>query len=156
MKIVPLISSSVAGPLGVLHLPRLWLKLSLKAIERLAPCRDADADFDKIVTDGLHVNAEKMAGFVKTHKPSYPDFEMWVQQQSGVRLDEISLDKVNASIRVAIVKRNYNDMDDWREFHKVLVEIPQNAGSLKFKSERVGFPDLHTGAPLVHCPVQSQ
>ena len=35
--IVPLISSGVAGPLGVLHLPRLWLKLSLESVGKLAP-----------------------------------------------------------------------------------------------------------------------
>ena len=35
-KIVPLISSGVAGPLGVLHLPRLWLKCSLEARGKLA------------------------------------------------------------------------------------------------------------------------
>ena len=28
-KIVPLISSGTVGPLGVLHLPRLWQKVSL-------------------------------------------------------------------------------------------------------------------------------
>jgi hypothetical protein len=36
-SIVPLISSGVAGPLGVLHLPRLWLKASLEARGLLAP-----------------------------------------------------------------------------------------------------------------------
>ena len=35
-NIVPLISSGVAGPLGVLHLPRLWLKVSLEARGKLA------------------------------------------------------------------------------------------------------------------------
>ena len=35
--IVPLISSGVAGPLGVLHLPRLWLKVSLESTGKLAP-----------------------------------------------------------------------------------------------------------------------
>jgi hypothetical protein len=35
--IVPTISSGVAGPLGVIHLPRLWLKLSLEAQGKLAP-----------------------------------------------------------------------------------------------------------------------
>lgn len=29
---VPLISSNIAGPLGVLHLPRLWNKVLLAAI----------------------------------------------------------------------------------------------------------------------------
>ena len=35
-KIVPLISSGTAGPLGVLHLPRLWQKVSLEAADKLA------------------------------------------------------------------------------------------------------------------------
>jgi hypothetical protein len=34
--LVPLISSGVAGPLGVLHLPRLWLKASLEARNKIA------------------------------------------------------------------------------------------------------------------------
>ena len=33
---VPMISSGMAGPLGVLHLPRLWLKLSLEAQGKIA------------------------------------------------------------------------------------------------------------------------
>src|SRR5881409_214583 len=33
---VPLISSGVAGPLGVLHLPRLWQKVSLEENGKLA------------------------------------------------------------------------------------------------------------------------
>ena len=35
-KIVPLISSGVAGPLGVLHLPRLWQKVLLESLGQLA------------------------------------------------------------------------------------------------------------------------
>ena len=35
-KIVPLIGSAEVGPLGVLHLPRLWLKVSLDAKGALA------------------------------------------------------------------------------------------------------------------------
>jgi len=34
---VPLISSGIAGPLGVVHLPRLWQKVSLEAAGKLAP-----------------------------------------------------------------------------------------------------------------------
>jgi len=33
---VPLISSGVAGPIGVLHLPRMWQKVSLEAAGKLA------------------------------------------------------------------------------------------------------------------------
>ena len=35
-KIVPLISSGTKGPLGVLHLPRLWQKVSLEAAGKIA------------------------------------------------------------------------------------------------------------------------
>ena len=34
-NIVPTISSGTAGPLGVLHLPRLWQKASLGAVGKL-------------------------------------------------------------------------------------------------------------------------
>ena len=35
-KYVPMISSGTAGPLGALHLPRLWQKVSLEAAGKLA------------------------------------------------------------------------------------------------------------------------
>ncbi len=35
-KVIPLISSDTAGPLGAIHLPRLWAKLTL-AQRRPAP-----------------------------------------------------------------------------------------------------------------------
>ncbi len=34
---VPMISSGTAGPLGVLHLPRLWQKVSLEEAGKIAP-----------------------------------------------------------------------------------------------------------------------
>ena len=56
--IVPLISSGVAGPLGVLHLPRLWFKLSLEAKNKLAPgYPGAGTGFDQMVIDGLGLSA---------------------------------------------------------------------------------------------------
>ena len=52
--IVPLISSGVAGPLGVLHLPRLWLKTSLEARGKLAAgYPGCGKGFDQMVLDGL-------------------------------------------------------------------------------------------------------
>ena len=35
-KIIPLISSGIAGPIGVLHLPRLWQKVSLDKMKESA------------------------------------------------------------------------------------------------------------------------
>ena len=55
--VVPLISSGVAGPLGVLHLPRLWLKLSLESVSKLAPgYPGAGKGYDQMVIDGLGLN----------------------------------------------------------------------------------------------------
>ena len=52
--VVPLISSGVAGPLGVLHLPRLWLKLSLESVGKLAPgYPGAGKGYDQMVLDGV-------------------------------------------------------------------------------------------------------
>ena len=51
-KFVPLTSSGIAGPLGVLHLPRLWLKVSLEARGKLADGYPAvGKGFDQVVID---------------------------------------------------------------------------------------------------------
>ena len=42
MSYVPLISSGTAGPLGVLHLPRLWQKVTLEYAGKLAAGYEAD------------------------------------------------------------------------------------------------------------------
>jgi hypothetical protein len=56
---VPLISSGVAGPLGVLHLPRLWLKASLEAGGKLAPgYPGCGSGYDQMVLDGLGIKRE--------------------------------------------------------------------------------------------------
>ena len=55
--IVPLISSGVAGPLGVLHLPRLWLKVSLEARGKLAPGYPGlGKGYDLMVCNALGLN----------------------------------------------------------------------------------------------------
>ena len=52
-QIVPLISSGTAGPLGVLHLPRLWQKVSLEAAGKIAEGYPGiGAGYDSMVIDG--------------------------------------------------------------------------------------------------------
>src|SRR5438874_11660429 len=85
---VPLISSGVAGPLGVLHLPRLWLKLSLEAAGKLAPgYPGAGQGYDQMVIDGIGLNRDAVISYVKTNKPTYPQFEAWVKK-SATKLDK--------------------------------------------------------------------
>ena len=143
--IVPLISSGVAGPLGVLHLPRLWLKLSLESTGKLAPgYPGAGKGYDQMVIDGIGLNRDAVIAFVKTSKPSYPQFEAWVKK-NATKLDKASVDKLNAAIRGYIHDDetrksilganglsddsqapkdavNLNNLDDWKEFHDAVLK----------------------------------
>jgi hypothetical protein len=138
--IVPLISSGVAGPLGVLHLPRLWLKVSLESCGKLAAgYPGAGQGYDQMVIDGLGLKREAVLDYIKTSKPTYPQFEAWVKK-TGTKVDKASIDKLNAAIKgyihddgtrksilgangipddAAACKDavNLNNLDDWKEFH---------------------------------------
>src|ERR1700683_4026175 len=98
-KIVPLIGSAEVGPLGVLHLPRLWLKISLDAKGLLADGYPAvGTGFDQMVIDGLGLQKDAVVDFITRNKPTYPQFETWLKEQPGAQLDAPSIAKLNACI----------------------------------------------------------
>jgi Domain of unknown function (DUF5069) len=98
-KFVPLISSGVAGPLGVLHLPRLWLKVSLDSRGKLAEDYPAvGTGFDQMVINGLGLDHDALVSFIAGKHPSYPQFEQWVREQPGAKIDKASIEKLNGSI----------------------------------------------------------
>lgn len=140
--IVPLISSGVAGPLDVRHLPRLWLKVSLEARGKLAAGYPGiGKGYDTIVITALALNPDALKQFITQNQPTYPQFEAWVKKQPGVKLDKATLYKLNSAIMAYIhddVTRkgilgvsgipddgsvnpgavDLNNLDDWYEFHK--------------------------------------
>jgi len=140
-KFVPLISSGVAGPLGILHLPRLWLKVSLEAAGKLADGYPGiGAGYDSMVVGALGLNPDAVKAFIKEQKPTYPQFEAWIRKQAGVKLDKATIHKLNVAIagyihsdetRKGILTAsglpddgstlpdaiNLNNLDDWYEFH---------------------------------------
>ena len=144
-KIVPMISSGVAGPLGVLHLPRLWLKLSLEATGKLAPgYPGAGKGYDQMVMDGIGLNRDAVIDYVKKNKPTYPQFESWVKQ-NGKNLSKAAIHKHNLAIlsyihadetRKGILSASgipddgsvlpdavdLNNLDDWYEFHQAVLK----------------------------------
>jgi hypothetical protein len=144
--IVPLISSGVSGPLGVLHLPRLWLKVSLEARGKLAAgYPGAGQGYDQMVIDGLGLQRQAVIDFITNSQPTYPQFEAWIKQQPGVKLDKASVDALNAAItgyihddatRQSILGANgiaddnsaprdavnLNNLDDWKEFHEAALK----------------------------------
>ncbi|HJZ69519.1 MAG TPA: DUF5069 domain-containing protein [Blastocatellia bacterium] len=144
-KIVPLIGSAEVGPLGVLHLPRLWLKVSLDAKGLLADGYPAvGTGFDQMVLEGLGLRKEAVVGFIRESHPTYCRFEAWIKEQPGVRLDSASIARLNESIRgfshddgtvQAVLGENelpsdigirdavtLNRIDDWKCFHEAVLK----------------------------------
>jgi hypothetical protein len=143
--IVPLISSGVAGPLGVIHLPRLWLKVSLEARGKLAAgYPGAGQGYDQMVIDGIGLTRDAVIKFIKDTRPTYPQFEAWVKK-NATKLDKGSVEKLNAAIRgynhddatrksilgasgiaddasAAKDAVNLNNLDDWKEFHEAVLK----------------------------------
>jgi hypothetical protein len=139
-SIVPLISSGVAGPLGVLHLPRLWLKVSLEARGKLAPGYPGiGKGYDLMVCNALGLNTDAVRKFITDTKPTYPQLEAWIKKQPGAKLDKATIYKLNQSIlgyihddatRKTILQASglqddgavnpgavdLNNLDDWKEF----------------------------------------
>ncbi len=140
-KIVPTISSGVAGPLGVLHLPRLWQKASLEAAGKLHPDYPGiGKGYDSMVLAALNLNESAVRAFFQT-KPTYTQFEAWIKAQPGVKLDKATIYKNNVAIqgyihddatRQSILSAcgladdgsvnpgavDLNNLDDWALFHK--------------------------------------
>jgi len=98
-QIVPMISSGVAGPLGVLHLPRVWLKASLHASGKIHPDYTVGCGYDKLTTDDLGIKWDDFYAFIKDKKPTYAECEAWVAAYPGVKLTKADIYRHNANIR---------------------------------------------------------
>ncbi|MEI7927296.1 MAG: DUF5069 domain-containing protein [Verrucomicrobiales bacterium] len=140
-NIIPLISSGTAGPLGVLHLPRLWQKVSLAARGKLADgYKGPGPGYDYMVIEALGLDKDSLVAFITDSRPTYAAFEAWVASQPGAKLDAASVGALNSAIsgynhtddvRASILAAagipndsaapkdavNLNNLDDWSEFH---------------------------------------
>jgi hypothetical protein len=145
MSYVPLISSGVAGPLGALHLPRLWLKVSLEAAGKLAPGYPGlGGGYDAMTCAALGLEQDAVKNFIAQNKPTYPQFEAWVKQ-NGKKLTKADIHKHNLAIlgyvhddatRKGILSASglpddggvlpgavdLNNLDDWYEFHQAVLK----------------------------------
>src|SRR6266576_1218535 len=142
---VPLISSGIAGPLGVLHLPRLWQKVSLEENGRLAAgYPGVGKGFDAMTLGALGLEEQADQDYIKQNKPTYPQFETWVKK-SATSLNPQAIEKHNAAVRgynhedtkrkailgacgvadddsAAKYAVNLNNLDDWHEFHQAVLK----------------------------------
>ncbi|MBV9057289.1 MAG: DUF5069 domain-containing protein [Candidatus Eremiobacteraeota bacterium] len=97
-NVVPLVSSGTAGPMGAIHLPRLWLKLSLAAAGALPQGYDeCGSGFDAMTLSNLGLDRQKTMEFVRQRKPTYMEFEEWVIANG--KTDKATVEAHNAAIR---------------------------------------------------------
>lgn len=145
-EIIPLISSGTEGPLGVKHLPRLWLKTLLAAFDRLPPgYKDIRPEFDYIVLEGLNIDPDAARTFITKTRPTYLDFEKWIRSQKGVNLSPNNIRDVNRAVvgrtksqasRQGILSENglpretvitdsimLNNLDDWRTIYSTIPRV---------------------------------
>ena len=142
---VPLISSGLAGPLGVLHLPRLWQKVSLEEKGKLASgYPGVGHGFDAMTLAVLGLEEQAVRNYIKQSKPTYPEFETWVKKNAK-SLHRDAIEKHNAAVRgynhddktrISILSAcgmadnasapkdavNLNNLDDWYEFHQAVLK----------------------------------
>ncbi len=141
---VPMISSGIAGPLGVLHLPRLWQKVSLEEAGKLAAGYPGiGRGYDAMTCAALGLDEQAVKDYIKQNKPTYPQFEAWVKKNAKSLTPE-AVEKHNASVRgynhddetrrgitsaCGIADEgaprdavNLNNLDDWNEFHQAVLK----------------------------------
>ena len=92
-----------------------------------------------MVLTGLGLDKAAFEKFIADEKPTYPQLEKWVLEQSGGKLDSAAVEKLNADIvgyihddetRGTILNANgindegkvrdavnLNNLDDWLAFH---------------------------------------
>ena len=141
--LIPLISSGVAGPLGAIHLPRLWSKVLLSAKGVLVDVYDeCGQGFDQMTLDGLKIDRDAALSFIKDNLPTYAQFEKWVLEQRGGSIPASEIEASNAAIagydhadetRGEILSAagieddgsikdavSLNNLDDWTELHSAI------------------------------------
>ncbi|MDA0336384.1 MAG: DUF5069 domain-containing protein [bacterium] len=143
---VPLISTRSKGPLGLAHLPRLWLKMRLAARGMLADgYRAGEGGFDGLLLEALGIESAVAVAFVAETQPDYLAFEAWVQQRAkSESLTPEAIEQFNKRV-LCFVKpepgatqmrdmlgipesdrqwlgTDLNDLDDWHAFHQALLD----------------------------------
>jgi hypothetical protein len=140
--IYPLISTSVKGPLGIVHLPRLWLKILLHACGRLPEgYRHGSGGFDQMTCEDLGIDEAAFVAHIESAKPGYLQLEAWVREHA-TKIDPASIEAHNEKFlnwriredlaserraRFHIADPNFghgitlNDLDDWDLAHAQLV-----------------------------------
>lgn len=143
---VPLISTRSKGPLGLAHLPRLWLKMRLADKGALAEgYRAGEGGFDGALLNALGIDSADAVVFIAASQPGYLAFEAWVREHAQPdSLTPAAIEQFNEKIlsfakpepgrsdaleALGLPKSDavwfgtdLNDLDDWNGFHLALLD----------------------------------
>jgi len=97
-KLVPAVSSDATGPLGVTHLPRLYVKAILNATGSLADgWNSGNRGMDKWLMDDLEIDYEPFFAFLHAI-PTYAETEAYVRTHAR-KFDDASIAAHNKRVR---------------------------------------------------------
>jgi hypothetical protein len=142
--IVPAISSQSAGPFGLQHLPRLWLKAVLFKTDALYDGwkSGAASGFDMWFSGEVGVDLPAMMAFIHKELPQYMVFEAWfaanaqnispdqIKQHNATMAIRVKPDHIAAEERIALgiddptykLSREMNDLIDWMQLHEQILK----------------------------------
>jgi hypothetical protein len=151
-SIVPAVSSQSFGPLGLVHLPRFWMKATLSATGALYPgwVSAHASGFDRAFGATVGLDLDAAVAHVRADLPSYPQFEAWFVAQVA-HVEPADVERYNAALLgrikpadIAAVERailgiddpafsksvDINDLIDWHTLHEICVQAAQPERSL--------------------------
>jgi hypothetical protein len=139
-KIVPLPGLRVKGPLGVAHLPRLWLKCVLGAAGALPEgYTTSNVGTNAVMIEGIGLEPDSVFAYLAT-RPAYAAFEAWVRERA-TKLNAEAITATNARIgahqkpaanaaevraRTGVADDSIggaallNELDDWATVHAAI------------------------------------
>ena len=142
--IVPAISSQSSGPLGLQHLPRLWLKATLAATGALFDGwkSGAPSPFDVWFARAADISLEATVAHIGATLPAYPEFERWFAATAS-RVSPAEIERQNAEM----VLRQKPDVIAAEERALLGIADPTYAPSIEL-NDLVDWHQLHAMATL--------
>jgi hypothetical protein len=118
--VVPAISSQSSGPLGLEHLPRLWLKATLEATGALFDGwrSGTRSPVDVLFARTVGIDIDETVERIHSRLPTYVEFEAWFQSNARHMTppDIAHHNQTLATLWCA------NDLVDWHTLHRIVAE----------------------------------
>ena len=155
--IVPAVSSQSVGPLGLMHLPRFWMKATLAAADALYDSWNSGtkSGFDVWFCDAVGFDLAAAIDHVRAELPTYLEFETWVVANAAhlspaeIRVHNVAMRERQKPAEVAArecallgIERppdyrpsiEINDLVDWHTIHAQIAAFSSNAPQIASKN----------------------